>query len=280
MNPDSNRLQRDFWNGPAGERWVREQQQLDRAFAAITQRLFEAAAIGPGERILDVGCGTGTTTLLAAGRAGAGGRVLGVDLSAPMLGFARERTRGVANIALREADAMTHAWAPEFDLLLSRFGVMFFAEPTRAFAALRTALVAGGRVVFACWRGVQDNEWVQLPFELVARKIGAALPPPREPGPFAFAERAYVEQLLSGAGYRDISLEPFDAPVRVSERGLEEALGFALEGGVAGRALREASEAIRREVRDELRPMLAPRVQPDGKVELGGAVWLVRARAP
>src|SRR5690349_23656602 len=182
------------WNDQSGERWVAHQARLDAIAAVFGQAAIEAAAPVAGERVLDVGCGAGASSLALAARVGAGGQVLGVDISEPLIARARALTPQDTPALFRVADASS-AELPEgaFDILFSRFGVMFFNDPTGAFAHMRRALRAGGRVAFVCWRGAAENDWVRLPMGAIKSIVPrSALPGPTAPGPCAFGDRGRV----------------------------------------------------------------------------------------
>lgn len=268
-----------YWNGPGGERWTREQAAIDRAFAAHTLRLLDLACLRPAERVLDVGCGCGVTTLAAADTVGPEGIAVGIDVSAPMLGRARERARGRRNVSYVEDDASTHAFEANFDVVLSRFGVMFFRDPTEAFANLRRALRAGGRVALICWRAAADNEWASVPCEAAIRHV---LPPaplgPEEPGPFSFADPARIERVLRGAGFAQLAIAPFDAEVVLSEDGLDDAVAFAMTAGPTARLLRDVGDDVRAQVRREVETTLRSALK-GSRLALGSATWLVQAVA-
>jgi SAM-dependent methyltransferase len=266
-----------YWNGPVGERWTREQESLDRAFAGLTERLFEAAAIRAGERVLDVGCGCGTTTLGAVAAAGPAGKAVGVDVSAPMLARARERSAATPTVSFELGDAGTFAFEPSFDLAMSRFGVMFFAEPERAFANLRSALVPGGRLAFMCWRSMPENAWARVPYEAALRHLPPEAPSdPTAPGPFSFSDPARVKRIVEGAGFAGVRVEPFDGDVLFSSDGLDRAVAFAMIAGPTSRVLRDASDDAKQQVRRSLAEVLAPATR-GGRTTLAGAVWIVRA---
>ena len=157
----ANEQQIEYWNGPVGERWARLQEQIDASLAPITVAAMPFANPRPRERVLDIGCGAGTTSYMLAKAVGPEGNVTGVDISEPMLAHARSRGIGVN---FRKADAATHLFHPTHDLVFSRFGVMFFDDPAAAFANIRKALKPRGRLAFACWRSVNENLWASLPF--------------------------------------------------------------------------------------------------------------------
>ncbi|MFI5014260.1 MAG: class I SAM-dependent methyltransferase [Hyphomicrobiales bacterium] len=276
-----NAAQIEHWNGPAGETWVKLQERLDGQLAPLGRKAMDRAAIRPGEKILDVGCGTGQTTLELAGRVGRNGAVLGVDVSRPMLALARERARAAAvgHARFEQGDAQTHKFAPgSFDLVFSRFGIMFFADPVAAFGNLRSALRGQGRMVFVCWRPAQDNEWMTVPMAAAFRHIPR--PPasaPGAPGEFAFADRDRVHGILSGAGFGDILIEPLDEMIGGSS--LDVTIDTTLSMGPVAAALREAGSEKRQAVEAALREALAPFAGPGG-VRMGSAAWIVSARAP
>jgi SAM-dependent methyltransferase len=276
--PSGNDAQNEFWNGVAGERWVRNQTRLDLALGTFGEAMLDRLGIVPGQSVLDVGCGTGETLLSIARRLAGQGLVVGVDLSRPMLARARERTREHREIELIEADASTYGFGQRFDAVFSRFGVMFFADPVLAFGALRQTLRASGQLGFVCWQAFEDNPWVHL--SLVAVRSLLTDPPPaldpNAPGPFSLASPARIGDILSRAGYSDLSIEAFRAPVRMAEEGLEAAVDFTFQTGPVARLLAEQSESVRELARERLREQFAPYVVA-GRVELEGAAWLVTA---
>ena len=275
----ANADQSAYWNGDAGRRWTALQESQDTLFTPITAALFDAAALQPGEGVIDVGCGAGDTTLGAAARTGA---ALGVDVSEPLLARARERAEAVGSPArFALADATVHDFSGEAaSALISRFGVMFFADPTRSFTNLRRGLRAGGRLAFICWREPKLNPWLMLPYAEAIKHVPAPpRPGPEDPGPFSFADPARVTKVLEGAGFTDISLIPMDFTLDVGVgEGLDNAVAKALEIGPASRALDGQPEAARAAAEASIRAALASHVK-DGAVPLGAAVWIVRARA-
>lgn len=268
-----------YWNGPIGEKWARHQHEMDAALAGATAGLMPLAALKPGERVLDIGCGAGEVSLLAAEAVGPAGRVTGVDVSRPMLALARRRAEGRANLQFLEADAATHGFAPEFDVLMSRFGVMFFTDPVAAFANIRKAGAKNGRLAFICWRPLAENEWAARPLA-VARPFLPPLPPPdpQAPGPFAFADAGRVRAILSGAGFRDIGIAPYDGVMPMG-RTAEEAAYSAANLGPTARALAAAGdESLSRRVQEALVPLFRQFPMTDGVIAPRIACWLVSAR--
>jgi SAM-dependent methyltransferase len=276
--PTSNDGQIDYWNTSAGETWVERQAQLDRQLAVLGLEAQGALAPVVGERILDIGCGCGDSTLQLAARLGAAGMVLGVDVSGPMLEVARRRPapEGSARPEFRQADAQTADLGREtFDGAFSRFGVMFFADPPAAFANIRSALKPGGRLAFVCWRAFQDNPWMREPMAAAAPLL-PPLPPvdPTAPGPFAFAEQSRVAAILTQAGFSDIVIAPFDT--RIGGSGLEETVNLTLRVGQLGRILREMPEKTEAVV-EAVRAAIEPYDTAAG-VFMPAAVWIVSGR--
>ena len=268
-----------YWNGDAGKRWVEQQSRLDAMLGPISDAALAAANAKTGERVLDIGCGCGDTSIKLASTVGANGRVLGADVSAPMLQLANHRAGASKVLAFTEADAATHAFeANAFDLLFSRFGVMFFADPDAAFANMRKALAKTGRVAFVCWRDWRENEWVRAPIMAVRPHV----PPqpqlgPEDPGPFSFADPARIRRILANAGFDTITLRPFDAKVEIGTS-LEDATTYLLEFGPVSRALADASPTQKQQAIASLREALAPHAKAS-PIKLGAAVWLVTAKA-
>ncbi len=275
---DINAGQIDYWNEKAGHAWVSLQDRLDRQLQPLGDAAMTALAPGPGERVLDIGCGAGATTLLLADAVGPAGHVTGLDVSEPMLGLARQRGAGRDNIGWVLADASTHRFAPASrDLLFSRFGVMFFGDPVAAFANLRTALRPGGRLAFVCWRPFDENPWMRVPLHAVyaAGVQRVPKPGPEDPGPYAFADPDRVRRILTSAGWSEPVLTPVDVSLDVAAGGgLEQAVEQATHIGAASRALRDAPEELRPAAIAAIREALAPHVR-DENVPLPGAVWVV-----
>jgi SAM-dependent methyltransferase len=280
---DANAEQRAFWNEQAGPLWVVHQERLDRQIGPHGEAALAKLAAAQGERVLDLGCGCGDTALALARAVGPAGRVLGVDLSEPMVARARQRAAaaGLAHLSFRAADLQSAPLEPgAFDAAFSRFGVMFFADPAAAFGNVRLALRPGGRLAFACWRPAAENDWVRVPMAAAASLLPLPPPPPEgAPGPFAFGDPGRVRRILEAAGLESVELEPADVRMQPGGGNPDEAADLFLEVGPLAFALREvgAGEALRAKVRGAVRDSFAPHVR-DGRVELGSAIWLVRAR--
>ncbi len=233
----SNAQMREYWS-TAGPRWVAQQERLDAQLEPYRDAVLTRAGLRAGARVLDVGCGCGATTLGAAERVGEGGKVVAIDLSGPMLERARQRLAAAGygdRLEVVEGDAQSYPFeSGAFDVVLSRFGVMFFDDPPAAFANLARATQSGGRLAFACWQARERNPWMSVPLEGAMRHLEPPPPPePDAPGPFTLAEPQHVRSLLLEAGFREICLEALEAPIRMA--GLETAANLMMEvGPVAG----------------------------------------------
>ena len=251
--------------------------------AAFGQAALQRAAAQPGERVIDVGCGCGDTALELARRVGEGGRVLGVDVSRPMLEVARARAAaaGLRHLDFDEADASAAPLPAGTNLLYSRFGVMFFADPVAAFVHLRTALRPGGRLVFVCWRTPRDNPWAMAPLMAARRTLGITPPPadPLAPGPFAFADGERMRAILADAGFVGIELQRVDAPIRIGATP-REAAEAAVRLGPTARLVREVGTEHLPAILQGIERELASQAAADGQVSLGGSTWLVSAAVP
>jgi SAM-dependent methyltransferase len=278
---DRNADQIAYWNGPGGQRWTHRHAAQDILLAPVSRLLIDRARAKPGERILDVGCGCGSTSAALAREVGPSGAVLGVDISAPMLALAGKLKQEGLPLDFALADATVYPFDPaSFDVLVSRFGVMFFAEPAVSFAHMRRALRPSGRVAFACWREPRDNPWMMAPLQAVYQHV-PKLPPlqPDDPGPFAFASEERVNRILGEAGYKGIAMERCDLSLDIAVGGgLEAAVNSALEIGPSSRALDGQPAEVREAARTSVRELLVPLVQGE-RVPLPGSIWIVTARA-
>lgn len=268
-----------FWNGPAVTRWITKQEQMDAALAPVADAAITLAAAQTGERVLDIGCGSGATSIALARLIGPTGQVTGLDVSGPMIELARKRSVGIDNLDWLLADAAAHEFPPgSIDLLFSRFGVMFFGDPVAAFANLRQTLRPGGRLVFACWRPLNENPWMLLPLQVVQTLVPPVpRPGPDEPGPFAFGDPERVTHILTAAGFSSPRCIRFDIAM-VLGTSLDEASEQATSMGAASRALQEQPEAVVEVARAAVRAALVPHFA-SGRVALPGAIWLVESLA-
>jgi SAM-dependent methyltransferase len=277
-NPNANQHQE--WNNATGRRWLERHEAVDRQLAPFGRRAMDRADIGAGQRVLDVGCGCGETTLELARRVGAGGFVTGIDISRLLIERARQLAgeSRLANIRFEEGDAQTFPFPPQsFDVVFSRFGIMFFDDPDAAFANLRAALRPGGRMSFVCWPAPRENQFITIPIAAATRHI--TLPEPSDPdapGPFAFAEPERVRRILSRAGFSDIETE------RVIEKvgggTLDETANQLAEVGPLSSILDSIDEQTRRAIVADIRAALAG-LASQGRDFLDAVSWLVSARS-
>jgi ubiquinone/menaquinone biosynthesis C-methylase UbiE len=271
--------QEKLWNGVAGRGWVEAQELLDRLFKPFEHLLVEAVSAASARRVLDVGCGTGSTTLAVARLLGANGRSTGIDISDPMLAAARARAeREGAPASFIRANAQTHAFEPaSFDMIISRFGVMFFDDSVRAFANLRRAARDDAGLRFIAWRSAVEN-----PFMTTAERAAAPLLPnlparrPDAPGQFAFAEQRRVWRILEESGWAGIEIRPIDVACTLPE---QELVRNVSRLGPLGRILHETDEQTRKEVLEAVRAAFDPYVH-GAEVRFTAACWMVSARAP
>jgi SAM-dependent methyltransferase len=267
----SNADQRDSWDGPGGQFWAENADRMDAGLARYTEPFFAAAAIAPGERVLDVGCGNGFTSLEAARR---GARVLGLDLSAEMLEVARSRAAGQPDVEFVQGDAQVYDFpAGGFDAVISRHGTMFFGDPPAAFANLARALRPGGRLALLVWRGLADNEWLRE--FLGALSVGGPLPvpPPGAPGPMSLGDPDRLRALLTGAGFGDVRLEPVERPMWFGTDGAD---AFARLPDQFGWLISSLPPWSRGRALNALHEVVCAHETEDG-VLFGSAAWVVTA---
>jgi SAM-dependent methyltransferase len=268
----------EYWNGRPADVWVEEAERFDTMLAPFGRRLLKAAALQLGERVLDVGCGNGAVSLEAARAVGPGGRVTGLDLSAPMLGVARRRAeeQGI-DVDFVQRDAQTASFDQSFDVVVSRFGVMFFDDPKVAFANLAKAVRPGGRLCFVCWQEMFANEWIAVPAMAIVAHVGIPdLPEPGAPGPFALADAQRTRGLLESAGWSGVTMEDHQDGMRIG-RDPEDAVAFMLSDEMGRRLVEGKDPETVRAGTEAALEALRPYATPDGVV-LSGANWLVTAR--
>ena len=267
-----------LWNGAGGRGWVALQDVLDQMYQPVEDLLVDAIRSETADRVLDVGCGTGSTTVAAARRLGASGSSTGIDISEPMIASARARAEGQGgSVTFIVGDAQAYPFErASFDAVISRFGVMFFADPVAAFRNLRGAARAGALLRLIVWRSADEN-----PFMTAAERAAAPLLPdlpvrrPDEPGQFAFADRDRVRRILADGGWSEIDIQPIDMPCAMPERVL---VSYLTQLGPVGRVLQQATDDVRARVVAAIRPAFDPYVH-GAEVRFDAACWMVLARA-
>lgn len=277
---DVNNDQKEFWNGTGGSSWVSGQEEMESFLSPFTEQLMAHAVPAAGERVLDIGCGTGDTSLKAAKAVGDEGSVFGVDISKPMLTLAKERAtaEGVAHAAFAVGDAQVDDLGAPADLVMSRFGVMFFEDPTAAFKNIHKHTKPGGRMVFACWQPVRENEWVHIGLGAAKKHVTFPPPPdPHAPGPFAFADSERTLGLLADAGWKDAKAVPYAAKLNQGSSAKAAAESLMLRGPIS-RVMADKNDAEKAAVMADLTAAMAEKVS-DGNVMLGAAIWVVSATA-
>jgi SAM-dependent methyltransferase len=277
----ANTEQAEHWNsaeeiGP----WVDLQTRYDTMLEPFADLILDAARVASGESVLDVGCGCGATTRAAA-EAAAPGNAVGVDLSAPMLERGREDSEvaGLANVEFIEGDAQVYPFDPDrFDVVISRFGIMFFGDPVAAFSNLRSATRPGGRLAFVCWRPMADNAWLLVPGAALMKYVQfPELADPDAPAMFAFSDPDRVRSVLSGAGWSDVVVEPVETTILVGGGGgVAEVVEFLRSGSLGRTLLADLDAETEAMALVAVTESLAPYADDEG-VRLGAAVWVVTA---
>jgi len=265
----------EYWNGAAGRKWVQDADRLDAMLRPFADAVMAAAQPRAGEHAVDIGCGAGALSLMAAA---AGAAVTGVDVSQPLIALAQARAKGAARFTVADASD----WQPETkaDLVLSRFGVMFFSDPGAAFANIRQGVKAGGRMAFACWRPLAENDWALIPLAaaMPLMKQPPVPPPPGAPGPFAFGDRQRISEVLAESSWTDVRITPWDGLIELPGNSVEERAGFMLEIGPLSRAL--ADQGIDPlQVKDAVLENVRSLNVEDGHTRLRAAAWIVEAVA-
>ncbi len=277
----ANNEQTEFWDGPHGDVWVGNQELLDPQLAPFAKAALEGAQLAPGMTVLDIGCGCGATTLLAAEAVSAEGNAVGVDLSGVMLARAVERAKaaGLTNATFLQADAQVHAFEPaSIDAVISRFGVMFFDDPEAAFTNIATAMKPGARISFACWQTVDRNPWMMLPVLEALSLVQIEMPTdPHAPGPFALADSHRTSEILAKAGLSEIHTRAFEPDLSVAGgRDIARSAEFLMELGPMRRALMGADDDLRAAVAEAVAGAIAPFETGNGVI-MPSAAWIVSA---
>jgi SAM-dependent methyltransferase len=281
MTDQPNAGMAEFWNGNGGKNWVSRETRLESSLKIFGQQAIDAGNISPGQRILDIGFGCGDTTIELAQKVGPKGQVHGVDISVAMVETAEKKAseKGVANVSFECADAQIKTFLVDnYDLVFSRFGVMFFDDPIGAFKNIYASLKPGGRLAFICWAPRDQNAWVGLPLQVVAKHLSLPSPPAiDEPGPFSLSEEPRVSGILGAAGFADIAVELFQTPF-VLGGDVDEALSFLMQLAPSGSAINnaEADEPTRARIALDMAKLLESHESEKG-VSMSAAALLVTA---
>lgn len=276
MKESSNQSQANFWTG-AGPTWKQMQVQIDTQINDHGLAAIDALDPRAGDLVLDIGSGTGTSSLQLADRVGPSGAVRGIDISSTMVAAAQERAagKGANNVSFEVRDAQVEALGPVVDRAFSRFGVMFFANPVEAFTNIATALRPGAKMVFAAWQSPTRNPWASVPGAAVRRLLD--LPSggdPEAPGPFAFANPDRINAILSAAGFTSIDIAGREQQVKLGAS-IEQATEFTFQlmaRGLAGNDDSDQPARVRAAVADALLPYAT-----DQGIMVDSATWIVRA---
>lgn len=275
----ANQTEREFWAAEGPQQYVEHGDRWETMMAPFGAAMFDVVALQPGERVLDVGCGWGATTVEAADRVAPTGSVVGIDFAAQMLARAARRTADLANVTLLEADAQTHPFEPaSYDAVISRFAAMLFDDPPAAFANLHRALRPGGRLAFVCWQDPLKTEWVAVAMAAAVPLVGR--PPdmgePGAPGPFAFADGDRVRRLVAAGGFNEVTLEPVTRPQRIADNA-DDAVAFVRSLPETRQLLNGVPKDTVAKVTGALRDAFTPHAGPHGVVT-DATAWLVTAR--
>lgn len=277
----ANTEQADYWSQRAPT-WLEMEEQLEDVIGPPGQLAMDRLSLLPKQRVIDLGCGAGRTTVELATRVSPGGEVLGLDIADAMLGAARERAEhmGVENVEFVHADVQVHDFGTNrFDAAFSRFGVMFFSDPVAAFSNVRNAIRPGGLLSFVCWQSVFDNEWMLVP-GMAAMSVIGALPQPRpeEPGPFSLCDPDRVRSILCTAGFSEVEVLPHNDAMVIAQNRIPEAALMSTSVGAIREALQEVDNDIRKRVLGAIEEALRERVA-NGVVRASRGVLLVSGTA-
>lgn len=267
----------EYWQEDGGHKWVEYIDETEIALQVFSDKLLDKANPSSDEIVLDVGCGGGANSIEIARRVGQNGRVTGIDISTAILEIAQTRGEQISNLEFINSDAATADLGEGiYDLVFSRFGVMFFSDPVQAFSNLRSALKPSGRIVFLCWRSMEENPWMNVPAQAAFSIVPPQGPPPSEdaPGPFSMASSERVKRLLTDAGLQTINMEAMDVDMKLG--GIDDAVDYFMKMGPAAAALMEADEARKQAAAKAIHDALK-QFETDAGIQAPAAAWIVTA---
>ena len=274
--------QSEYWNGPAGEKWASLASNQDSLLGELGEAAMDAAGISTGQSVLDIGCGSGGSTFEISRRIGASGTVWGVDISGPMLGIAADRLEShqIENVKFSEADVTTFDFNDHyFDIAFSRFGVMFFEDPYEAFKNINKALKKGGQLSFVCWQQASLNPWQSLSIEVIRGFLDLPAPPPKGPGPFAFEDKSYVQDILESSNFQEIEIMGNEEQIIMfSGKSLKEACeDYLTINPIVTEMLKNSANELKEEILEALMTKFSDFHKEEGLV-FPSATWIVTAK--
>ena len=274
-----NQEQKEFWNEKKGEIWVSLESKIDKMLGPLGDQAIKILKPKVGEKILDIGCGTGSTSQTLSKLVGESGIITGIDISKPILNFAQKQkeNKKIKNINFIQADAQNHQFSDlNFDAVFSRFGIMFFEDPISAFKNIKKSLSCNGRLTFVCWSKSEDNDWMNLSSNVASQFL--ELPPkanPKEPGPFALEDYFYIEEILIKSGWKNIKIKAYKENIVIGET-LDHAADFLSRMGPMSVPFENANEQTKEKVISALKECYSKYFTPKG-VEFHFSSWIVSA---
>ena len=276
MSNSINIEQEELWNGSFGEGFIRSEDYLHRLIEPFSKTAIDRVNAQPGDYILDVGCGCGSTSIALAQ---SGAKIRGIDISEKMISRAIEKSKGISDISFHATDAASETFKVEYTHIFSQFGVMFFSDPYAAFSNIRSGLKEKGKITFLCWQGLSENEWISSTNEVLEsfQPEGMTPPDPKSPGGFAFADNEYVIDILRSTNFSNIEFQALNTKFDMGKT-TEELMSLHLDIGPLSVLLESLSKESGREAIEEVEKSLERRMEETG-LHLSAAAWLVTAEA-
>ena len=278
-NFDKSSAVQSYWNEDGGRKWSENIDIVESMIAPISDRLIEKISASEGDKVLDIGCGGGITSIKLANLVGATGTVIGIDVSETILNIARSRGAGINNLQFIHRDAASARLGDnKFDIITSRFGVMFFDNPVLAFKNLHAALKPTGRMVFLCWRKIQENpsmaEPARIALEVLSPPAATDIPDPTAPGPFSLSNPAHLTTILQASGFNNIELQEVDASLPMGN--IDEAIAYSMKMGPASQIIKSATGQKKEKVAAAIRKTFR-KYTAHNRVKVPSATWIVSA---